>query len=174
MEWEIPFPPVKGSNKRDYSIAQRAWWDAITLHYQRTDAPMRIALEMRLTGSSQILLAPQLNNTLGTVSIEVLTTSITPEHEWRSFMQQITDRWTSYRSPDKGGAYLNARPHWAKEWQGLMVRGKPIETYLRKEAYKEARAEFVKVLEEVVRRRGSTLEETRKRFGNPLLERLFF
>jgi hypothetical protein len=34
---------------------------------------------MRLTGSSQILLAPQLNNTLGTISIEVLTTSVTPE-----------------------------------------------------------------------------------------------
>jgi len=172
MEWEIPIPPVKGSNTRDHTVIQRAWWDAITLHYQRADAPMRVALEMRLTGSSQILLAPQLNNTLGTISIEVLTTPITPEAAWRSFMQQVTDQWTSYRSPN--GEYLNARPHWAKEWQGLMVRGKPIESYLRKSAYKDQRKEFVKILEEVIKKRGGTLEETRKRFGNPLLERLFF
>jgi hypothetical protein len=111
---------------------------------------------------------------LGTVSIEVLTTTATPDQAWRSFMQQLTDRWTSYRSPEKGEPYLNARPHWAKEWQGLMVRGKPIESYLRKTAYKAERKEFVRVLEEVVKKRGSTLEETRKRFGNPLLERLFF
>jgi hypothetical protein len=135
---------------------------------------MRVALEMRLTGSSQILLAPQLNNTLGTVSIEVLTSSVTPEEAWRSFMQQITDRWTSYRSHAKGGPYLNARPHWAKEWQGLVVRGKPIEKYLREDAYKEQRVEFVKVLEKLVKKRGGTLKETRQRFGNPLLERLFF
>jgi hypothetical protein len=115
-------------------------WDAITLHYQRTDAPMRLTLEMRLTGSSEILLAPLLNNTLGTASIEVLTTSATPEEAWGSFQQQITDRWTSYRSATPGGPYLNARPHWAKEWQGLTVRGKPIETYLREDAYKEERA----------------------------------
>ena len=135
---------------------------------------MRVALEMRLTGSSQILLAPQLNNSLGTISIEVLTTIVTPDQEWRSFMQQLTDRWTSYRSPAKGEPYLNARPHWAKEWQGLMVRGKPIENYLRESAYRLERKEFVKVLEEVVKKRGGTLEETKERFGNPLLERLFF
>jgi len=135
---------------------------------------MRIALEMRLTGGSQILLAPQRGNNLGTISIEVLTTTITPEAAWRSFMQQVTDRWTSYRSSEKGEPYLNARPHWAKEWQGLLVRGKPIESYLRKTAYKDERKEFVKILEELVKKRGSTLEETRKRFGNPLLERLFF
>jgi len=88
-------------------------------------------------------------------------------------MQQVTDRWTSYRSPENG-EFLNARPHWAKEWQGLVVRGKPIESYLRKSAYKDERKEFVKVLEGVVKKRGVSLEETRKRFGNPLLERLFF
>ncbi len=54
------------------------------------------------------------------------------------------------------------------------MRGKDVVRYLREDAYKEERVEFVRVLDEVVRRRGSTLEETRKRFGNPLLERLFF
>jgi hypothetical protein len=129
---------------------------------------------MRLTGTSQILLAPQLNNPLGTISIEVLTTSITPEPAWRSFMQQLTHLWSAYRSPEKGEPALNIRPHWAKEWQGLEVRGKEIVRYLREDAYKEERVEFVRVLEEVVRRRGGTLVETRQRFGNPLLERLSF
>jgi hypothetical protein len=63
-------------------------------------------------------------------------------------MQQVTDRWTSYRSPEKGEPYLNARPHWAKEWQGLTVRGKPIESYLRKMHIRRKRKEFVRVLEE--------------------------
>ena len=149
-------------------------WDAIRLHYQRTDAPMRLTLEMRLTGGSQILLAPQRNNTLGTASIEVLTTYVTPEQPWRSFLQQLTDRWTSYRAPTEGAPYLKARPHWAKEWQGLIVRGQPIETYLTEDVYKEERKEFVRVLEEIVKKRGGSLKETRDRFGNPLLDRLFF
>jgi len=25
MEWEIPIPPVKGTNTRDYTLIQRAW-----------------------------------------------------------------------------------------------------------------------------------------------------
>jgi hypothetical protein len=40
--------------------------------------------------------------------------------------------------------------------------------------YKEEKVEFVRVLEEVMKKRMGTLEKTRKMFGNPLLERLFF
>jgi hypothetical protein len=133
---------------------------------------MRLTLEMRLTGGSEVLLAPQRGNNLGSISIEVLTTTITPPKQWGSFLQQIADKWTGYR--DHEGNLLNARPHWAKQWQGLTVHGQPIETYLKETAYKDAIPQFRAVLESIAESQGTTVAEMRERFGNPLLERLLF
>ena len=134
-------------------------WDAITTIYSRPDAPVRAALEMRLTGGSDTLLAAQRGNT-STISIEVFTILTTPEDDWRTFRQQVVDHWTSYRSPSIG-EYINARPHWAKQWWDLEVRGKPIEEYLKDEAYKIAFAEFREAMEGIVAKRGGTVEEAR-------------
>ncbi|CCO34347.1 hypothetical protein BN14_08444 [Rhizoctonia solani AG-1 IB] len=172
-EWEIPIPESsKDPGSRDHSFVQRAWWDAISILYSRDDVPMRLALEMRLTGGSDVILAPQRGNKFGTTSIEVLTIPTTPKDEWHSFLQQIADAWTSYK--DSTGTYLNSRPHWAKEWEGLIIRGQPIEQYLKETAYKDAFPEFRKVLEKIVEAQGTTVADTRDRFGNPLLERLLF
>lgn len=183
-EWEIPIP-TQSNGKRDYNTVQRAWlapfnlihhtyiscrWDGISAIYSRPDAPVRVALEMRLTGSSNVLLAPQRGNDLGTVSIEVLTTLTTPEKDWRSFCQQVADLWTSYT--DEKGQPLNARPHWAKQWEGLSVRGKPIAKYLKEDAFADAFVEFRKTIGMITQRRGSNLKETRERFGNKLLDDL--
>ena len=51
---------------------------------------MRVALEMRLTGGSDVLLAPQRGND-ATAAIEVLTTLVTPAEDWQSFMQDVAD-----------------------------------------------------------------------------------
>jgi hypothetical protein len=133
---------------------------------------MRLALEMRLTGGSNVILAPQRGNDLGTISIEVLTIPTTPKDEWQSYLQQITDVWTGYT--DHNGVLLNSRPHWAKQWQGLIVRNQPIEEYLRNTAYKDAIPEFRATLEKIAAVQGTTVDAMRERFGNPLLERLFF
>ncbi|KAF8594751.1 hypothetical protein BDV93DRAFT_577501 [Ceratobasidium sp. AG-I] len=172
-EWEIPISEsAKSPGKRNYEQVQQAWWDGIKTFYDRKDVPMRLTLEMRLTGGSQVILAPQRGNNLGTISIEVLSTLNTPEQDWASFLQEVADKWTNYR--DKNGALLNARPHWAKQWKGLTVRGQPIETYLKETAYKEAIPEFKETLAAIAHARGTTLDEMRERFGNPLLEKLFF
>ncbi|KAE9405790.1 hypothetical protein BT96DRAFT_915773 [Gymnopus androsaceus JB14] len=148
--WEILIPAVKGGMTRDYSIIQRVWWDGITAFYKNLDTcPMHVTLEMRITGSSDVLLVPQRHNDLGTCSIE-----------------------SSYT--DANGKPLNIRPHWAKEWQGLKVRGKDVIQYLREEAYVEELEEFVDILSRITSERGSSLDETRKRFSNPLLEQLIF
>ena len=147
-------------------------WDAITTIYSRPDAPVRAALEMRLTGGSDVLLAAQRGNT-STLSIEVFTILTTPPDDWRTFRQQVVDRWTSYKSPSTG-EYINARPHWAKQWWDLEVRGKPIEEYLKDDAYKVAFGEFREAMEGIVTKRGGTVEEARSRFGNDLLERLIW
>lgn len=126
---------------------------------------------MRLTGGSSVLLAPQRHNT-STASIEVFTTLTTPPEQWRTFRQAVVDRWTSYK--DDTGAFLNARPHWAKHWWDLEVRGRSIKDYVKEEAYKESFAEFRRVFTQIVEERGCTVQETRKRFDNDLIGSLVF
>ncbi|CAE6418865.1 unnamed protein product [Rhizoctonia solani] len=172
-EWEIPIPEsAQAPGERDYETIQRAWWDAISATYSNDEYPMRLTLEMRLTGGSEVLLAPQRGNKFGTVSIEVLTIPTTPKDAWARFMQQMADAWTSYT--DSKGNLLNARPHWAKQWEGLTVRNQPIEKYLKQSAYRDAIPEFRAMLEVIAESQGTTVQDMRNRFGNPLLERLIF
>jgi hypothetical protein len=79
MEFQTPLPPsVHDPTKPDLTNVRRAWWDIINLVYDTSDkaddpsSPMRLALELRIMGGSDVILAPQYGN-LGTASIEVLT-----------------------------------------------------------------------------------------------------
>ncbi|ELU37650.1 cholesterol oxidase, substrate-binding domain-containing protein [Rhizoctonia solani AG-1 IA] len=148
-----------------FSVSVYVRWDAISVVYSRDDGPMRLALEMRLTGGSNMILAPQRGNNFGTTSIEVLTIPNTPRDQWQSFLQQVADAWTGYT--DSNGTHLNSRPHWAKEWAGLTVRGQSIEQYLKEVAYKDAIPEFRAMLEKIATAQGTTVVEMRDRFGNP-------
>ncbi|TFY63527.1 hypothetical protein EVJ58_g3204 [Rhodofomes roseus] len=173
-EWEVPIPSTT-EGKRDYTLIQRAWWDGISAMYAEAhDAPARIALEMRLTGDSNVILAPQRGNTFGTASIEVLTTLATPEPMWADFMQLVADKWTSYDSKGADGRPLLPRPHWAKQWNGLQVHGKSVKQYMKEDAFKEAFAEFRDTFGQIVTSRGCSVEETRSRFGNALMDDLAF
>lgn len=115
MELQIPIPArADDATKADWGVVQKAWWDAIQAVYEDPTAPMRIALEMRITGASDMIMAAQTNNSFGTASIEILTTMpAVAEDVWEPFAQKITDLWTSYQA---NGQLLNVRPHWAKEW----------------------------------------------------------
>jgi len=126
---------------------------------------------MRLTCGSSILLAPQRRNE-STASIEVFTTLTTPPDAWKSFRQLMVDRWTSYK--DDNGEFLNARPHWAKHWWDLEVRGESIQSYVKEIAYKEAFAEFRTSFTKIVEDRGGSVEDTRKMFNTELMGRLIF
>jgi hypothetical protein len=137
MEFEIPIPPRADDHTRpDWSICQRAWWDVIRNVYERADAPLRVALEMRTVGGSDIPMAPQHGNGLGTCSIEILTNERTPDRQWTRFKQDIANLWTSYKDPF--GQPLNVRPHWAKEWQGITLHDRPAISYLRERAYADS------------------------------------
>jgi hypothetical protein len=171
MEFEIPVPPRADDPTRpDWSICQRAWWDVIRNVYERADAPMRVALEMRIMGGSDVTLAPQHGNRLGTCSIEVLTNLRTPAREWRKFMQDVVDLWMSYEDPD--GRPLNVRPHWVKQWQGLTFRGRPAISHLRNRAYAARIPEFRAGLRAIAKQGGYSTKDLRM-FSNPLLDDLF-
>lgn len=172
MELEIPLPPSPTDpNKPDWSICQKAWWMVIENLYQRKDAPMRIALEMRVMAHGDAIMAAQHGNRLGTCSIEVLTTPHTDYKEWQAFMQDVVNLWTSLKAFD--GATLNTRPHWAKQWQGLQFNGQPANQYLKNVAYRDQIPAFKAALQPVAQAGGYTLQDCKNRFSNPVFDDIF-
>ena len=168
MEFEIPIPDKDG--KPDWSICQKAWWAVINLVYklsESSEVPMRLCLEMRIMGGSNIIMAPQHGNSHGTCSIEVLTPQVVDKEEWSDFKQRVLDEWV-HVSGD-----LNIRPHWAKEWQGLKVQGEDIEDYLANQAYSSQIPKFGDQLRVVGEACGFTLQQACERFSNPFLRRFY-
>jgi hypothetical protein len=171
MELEIPIPPrADDRGQPDWSVCQRAWWEAIANVLERSDAPLRTTLEMRVMGGSGITMAPQYGNSLGTCSIEVLTHLETPRTEWGPFLQDMADQWTAFVDPD--GKPLNVRPHWAKEWEDVRFRGMPALDYVRRVAYADRIPEFRDGLQRIAQEGGYGLTDLR-RFSNPLLDKIF-
>ncbi|KAL9019078.1 MAG: hypothetical protein Q9185_003620 [Variospora sp. 1 TL-2023] len=73
------------------------------------------------------------------------------------------------------GAKLNARPHWAKEWQGLKVGDKSMEQqHMKETAYKDEIVRFKEQLAEIGSSQGWTLDELRNRFSNKLWDEIVY
>lgn len=174
MELQIPIPAMANDpTKPDYSIVQKAWWDAILEVYADPKAPMRIALEMRIMADSDVIMAPQTNNSFGTASIEVLTTmAAVADGTWFPFVQKVANKWMALR--DGKGVRLNTRPHWAKEWDGMTVDGKPWKQHLKEVSYQEQIPWFKSVLAEIGEQQGWTLDDLKARFSCELLDYIFF
>ncbi len=186
MEWELPIPGLKSDpSKPDWSIAQKAWWIAIKIFYERYnkgDYPMRLPLEMRITGGSDIHLAPQYGNTHGTCSIEVLTPGNVDKEIWRSYMQEITDAWVNLKDDDGqpihpfkngDGQMVYPRAHWAKEWEPLNVKGEPIKEYLRDTACKDQIKNFLSGMASVAKSGDYTLEDAENMFSTEFTREMF-
>jgi hypothetical protein len=176
LEFEIPLPPdASDPTKPDLSIARRCWWDIINLVYEVADdaedpsSPMRLLLEMRFLSHSDLVLAPYYGNALGTLSIEVLSVpDAVSDGEWLLFLQKVADRWM------KRAEGLNVRPHLAKEWDGLKIKGLDAREYLKEIAYKDQIVMFKEIANEMGKEQGWTLEEMRARFSNELFDKMIF
>ena len=175
MEFEIPIPSLSSDpSKPDLSIVQRAWWDVIKLVYREAElgrSPLRLTLELRIMGGSDVLMAPQKGNDHGTASIEVLTVPNAVPEQWEEFKQEVAEIWMGY---EHEGAKLNARPHWAKEWQTLTVNGEPIAKYLKEYAYKDQIPLFKSELEGIGAKQGWTLADIQGRFSNALWDDIIY
>ncbi|GIJ99370.1 hypothetical protein Aspvir_001500 [Aspergillus viridinutans] len=173
MELEIPLPHQSDNlDKPDFTIVQHAWWEAIIKAYEHTDkCPMRLPLELRIMGDSNVLMAPQRGNRLGTASIEVLTLESVTEY-WDAFAQEVLDRWMELR--EWKGQKLNIRPHWAKEWQQFKVDGKPFREYLKEECYGDVIPKFNKVLAQIGQTQGWQRQDLKRVFSNGLFDYIFF
>ncbi|KAF1988851.1 hypothetical protein K402DRAFT_452593 [Aulographum hederae CBS 113979] len=175
LEIEIPLMPSKEDpNVPDWTTAQRAWWDAINLVYEfsenekKPSCPLRLGLEMRITGGSDIIMAPQYANSLGFVSVEVLTIIDTCEEtEWKRFCQAAIDQWSKY---DTG----HIKPHWGKEWEGLKFSGLKAKDYFKNVAYKDQIALWREMTTEIGDLQGWNLKDLKKRFSNATWDSIMF
>jgi hypothetical protein len=184
MEWFLRIPPKKTPTattsespaQRDWTITQKAWWDGILL-MEENPSVIRIALEMRIMSGSDILLAPQRGNTLGTTCIEYITTFNTPLDDWVDMCQKISDKWSSYKDPTTGNR-LHARPHWAKQWSFLSLpddKGLPlIGTQWARTVYKKEISLFMDALNKIGQAGGFTVDDLRARFGNKYVDSIFW
>ena len=178
MEFQIPVPKLPNSDKPDFTVIQKAWWDVINIVYDvaEKDTPMRLTLELRIMGGSSLHMAPQAGNNI-TASIEVLTIPDADRHgEWANFMQRVSDKWMQYK--DNNNVLLNTRPHWAKDWTGIALGPEkeklPIQEYLRTISYRDAIVEFKKTLGEIGEVQGWGLDDIRARFSNELWDKMLF
>jgi len=179
--WPKPssFNPKKESGKEkpeiDFTLVQRAWWDAIIECYKHIDTcPQRMPLEMRIMADSQVTLAPQRGHRLGTCAIEILSL-VNVADIWPAYAQKVLDKWTSYK--DAEGNLVPVRPHWAKEWYAFEVRGRPWAEVLKDETsvqggFKEELKEWRGLVGRLAKRDKWRTEEARRRFGNEVLDKL--
>ena len=173
VEMEIPIP-LKEDGEPDWTICQKAWWDAIYAIYGRLEEtgtlPINLTLEMRIMNGSNVTMAAQRNNAY-TCSIEVLSTLLVPHDEWKEFAEQIIARWLQVT--DSNNNPLNIRTHWAKEWYGLQFNGVDGLKFV-KQTHSEAIPEFRQQLSKIASQGGYTLEDMQQRFSNILFDDLIF
>ncbi|EXJ78164.1 hypothetical protein A1O3_09325 [Capronia epimyces CBS 606.96] len=161
----------------DLTLVQRAWWDAIiTCYSEIKDCPQRMPLEMRIMSSSQVTLAPQRGHELGTCSIEILTLHDAADI-WQPYAQKVLDKWSNYR--DGQGNSVPIRPHWAKEWYGYTIRGRRWEDILKTEesqngGFRREIIEWRRLVGNLATRDLWSVEDARARFGNEVLDILFW
>lgn len=200
IEIEIPIPDTF-DKQPDWSICQKAWWAVIESVYSEHNMeyfPMRTTLEMRITGGSDILMAPQYGNKR-TCAIEVLTPVAVDHKIWDKFIQEVLDKWSLLK--DCEGRYLNIRPHWAKRFDKLIIKRPldwlnewdetthfnmkdhltindqmvyiPFLAYLKFIAFKDQIPLFKNELSKICNAGGYTLEDICTRFSNPFLDEVF-
>ncbi|TPX15992.1 uncharacterized protein E0L32_000326 [Thyridium curvatum] len=174
LEVEMPLPAKPDRpDAPDFGLARRAWWDAILACYRHTDrCPQRMPLEMRVMGGSEVVMAPQRGNALGTCAIEVLTLE-SARDIWDPYAQEVLDLWMGYRDP-RSGDRLKTRPHWAKQWAQFQVEGRPWREWMKESSYKEEIVEFKDTLAAIGKEHGWTLADLKKRFSNDFFDWFYF
>lgn len=172
VEVEMPLQPKAGRpDTPDYSLVRRAWWDAILECYKHSHTcPQRMPLEMRIMGGSDVIMAPQRGNKLGTCAIEILTLENAADL-WKPYAEEVLSRWMSYT--DAEGRPLRTRPHWAKQWDGFEINGEPWVERMKRD-YKDEIVEFKKVMAEIGKKDGWKLADLKKRFSNDFFDKFYF
>jgi len=155
VEALIEIPEENG--KADLTFVRELWWTAVNQIREAKDSgsyPVRVALEMRLMGGSQTLLAGQYGNKY-TCAIEILS-FIENVDEFLSFTEQLVDSWYQLATERN----VQFRIHWAKQW--TKVNQQDYIDYL-KQYFSDELGSF----------KSQVPEGAWELFSNPTLNRLF-
>jgi hypothetical protein len=170
LNYELEVPLTEDKNQPgspDVTTIQRLWWASIKLIEEwraKDQAPVRLALEMRVFRNSNMLLPPQSGNQW-TVAIEVATFN-TPFEEYMRGCQLLTDKWVELAPK---GTTL-PRPHWAKTFQGLTIHNKPIVDYLKTEGFFVNGTNHIELFKQI---RREINPDPRNMFSNKFLDQIF-
>ncbi|KAL1304739.1 hypothetical protein AAFC00_003684 [Neodothiora populina] len=124
---------------------------------------------MRIMGDSDIIMAPQRGNKLGTVAIEIGTVpEVVGDDEWAYFCQMAFDILRGL------GPEGRVRPHWGKEWFGLHMDNLSAPQWIKTFSYKSDIAEFKETLQKIGTRQGWTLKDLQQSFSNRLWDEIIF
>ena len=127
---------AEGRTVPDITIARDLVWAAKDLFKEYTEKhqawPYHIPLEFRIIRGCDTKLTIG-NGVDFVVCIEVLTWrgSESMNQLYREFSQLLTDRWIQLIVDNNPNDLKYCRPHWAKYFQFLTVRGEPIMKHLK-------------------------------------------
>ena len=152
----------------------RAWWDAVDLiEESEKDGVFAVdmALELRIMGGSDVLMAPQFGNKHGTLAIEPVSTRIVHKEVWEDFKEKLAQVWMSYKDYD--GTPLKSRIHWAKESpRSVTIDGTQYETIdYWHQLYAENMSKFFNILDGL--NEDVSIEDIYNLFSNAYLDQLF-
>jgi len=172
MEMEIPVPSLEDGSA-DWSIVSKAWWDAVDLiedYQKRGIFAVDMALELRVMGGSEVLMAPQFGNKHGTLAIEPVSTRIVDKAIWEDFKEDLARVWMNYKDWD--GSNLNSRVHWAKESpRRIHIDGESYDTiayWQRPHIYGDNMDKFFEILSKY-----NDVQDMYSVYGNKYLDVLF-
>jgi hypothetical protein len=126
-------------------------------------------MEMRLMSGSGVYMAPYYGNAHGTVSIEVVSSTLIPNDLWEDFKSSIATAWA--KLTDHSGQSLKIRPHWAKEFPAR-IGHRGVDDYLQS-VYGEQMGLFMNTIKDIVLKNGGSVDETKARFSNYFLDYFF-
>ena len=130
-----------------------------------------MALELRIMGGSNVLMAPQYGNKHGTLAIEPVSTRIVHKEVWEDFKEELAKVWMNYKDYD--GTPLLSRVHWAKESpRSVTIDGEPFDTieYWQK-IYGQNMEKFFNILDSLSE--DVSIQDIFNLFSNKYLDRLF-
>lgn len=158
----------------DWSIVSQAWWDAVDLiEKSEKDGVFAVdmALELRVMGGSNVLMAPQFGNKHGTLAIEPVSTRIVHKEVWEDFKEELAKVWMNYKDYD--GTPLLSRVHWAKESpRSVTIDGVKHDTieYWQK-IYGQNMTQFFTILDSLSE--DVSIQDIFNLFSNKYLDKLF-
>ena len=105
-EFAFPILHGKDGSEKDFSLVQRAVWDALdiadALKKEEGIDGLTDHLDVRLVAPSHIPLAPypKIDGVWGWAGVVLAASEQTPEKDWKTLVESVVGRWASYKYQD--------------------------------------------------------------------------